>query len=99
MSNDIVIHTPTQDDFIEVSLYFIDKYEMLQYDEFSEDDLKNIWNDYESDTCINTTIDKDGLIKYTSCDFYKSWGDTVLNMNDFYRDYYNNSKEILKDFK
>lgn len=98
----IVVHTPTCEDFVEVVTYFIIEYKMSQYnDVINKNNLKNIWEDYKHETCayisIGNNTDIGNYIRYSERDYYKDYN--ILSMGEFYKRYYSNYDEILKNFR
>lgn len=99
---DIIIHTPTLEDWIEVVEYFLEQ-NIFWFGVPGNRIHENRWDTHRSWTCVRVNVisNFNRYLSFGSYGFYKGLGNVVSDMNVFHRRYgYNrNVVRILKDFR
>lgn len=100
----IAIHTPTQEDYIEIVSYLIEV-ENIPWSDSTGNGCRSIlehhWMDYMTETCIGINSLDNGLrILFADRICYKHMNWPILTVRKFYEKYNCfNFKNILKDFR
>ena len=82
MINDLVVHTPTLEDYIRIITYLFST--GVAWSNGSTDIKREYWNLYKKNTCVHIRTRVGTCIPHAIYGCYTETGITTLSVNDFY---------------